>query len=173
MLFILALLCSLFGVPVVFMDLGVHPSSVLIAHSILFLGALAGGLALSCALWMRPPRSLWLYAYTDGVAVGSVDTIEHTIIRWDDVTDLRAVWSTRFNPVSEALEPRLTAYQLSVYDGRSVAIPSTMRNRLDPYPDVGRLIRALVPPSVAQTIPQFPGIDDLLQPHLTQHGPPR
>ena len=105
-LFMLLLVCSIFGVPVVFIEKGVHPSGVIITHSVLFLAFLAGGYVLSCSLWMRPPRYLWLYAFADGLAVGPAQSIDQNIIRWSDVTDIHPVWSNRFNPVSEESEPR-------------------------------------------------------------------
>jgi hypothetical protein len=167
-LFLLFLLFNIFGVPLVFTETGLYPSGVIIAHSVLALVILLGGLVLSGWLWLRPPQYLWLYAFSDGVAMGSPQSIDQNVIRWRDVTDVRPVWENQFNPVSEESEPRLVAYRLTVYDGRTVAIPGTLRNMLDPYAPVGRVIGALVPASVGQTIPRFPVIGEIIQPHLTQ-----
>ena len=116
-----------------------------------------------------PSLSLALRPDSDGLAVGSAQFIEQNVIRWSDVTDIRSIWNNRFDPVSEESEPRLSAYQLSLYDGRTVVIPSTMQNMLDPDAPVGRMISALIPTSVAQTIPRFPVIDEIIQQHVTHH----
>ena len=168
-LFILLILCSIVGVSLVGMALNHHPSGVTIARSILALAVLGGGVVLSGWLWLRPPRYLWLYAFTDGVAVGSPPSLDQHIMRWEHVSDIRTVWTDLFSPVSEETALRCTAYELRLQDGRAVVIPRAFLNMLDPYRSVGPLIRALVPPAVAQTFPSFPVIDEIIMQHLTHH----
>ncbi len=168
-LFILLILCGIVGVPLVGMALNDRPSGGTIARSILFLAVLGGGFVLSSSLWFRPPRYLWLYAFSDGLAVGVLPSIEEHIIRWNHVAEIREVWVDLFSPVSEESVPRCTAYQLRLHDGRAVVIPRTFENMLDPYGSVGRMISALVPTAVAQAMPSFPVIDDIVKQHLTHH----
>jgi hypothetical protein len=168
-LFILLMLCGIFGVPLVGIALNGHPSGATIARSVLFLAVLGGGLVLSGSLWLRPPRYLWLYAFSEGLAVGSAKSIQEHIVRWDHVTEIREVWTNLFSPVSEESVLRCTAYQLRLHDGRAVVVPRTFQNMLDPYRSVGRLISALVPSAVAQAMPSFPVIDDVIKQHLTHH----
>jgi hypothetical protein len=139
---------------------------VIVAQSVLALVILLGGLVLSGWLWLRPPPYLWLYAFAEGVASGTPQSIEQNVIRWADMTDLIPIWDNRFDLVSEESKLQLVAYQLRVYDGRSETIPRALRNMLDPYASVGRMISSIGPSSVTQTIPRFPVIDEIIQPHL-------
>ena len=168
-LFVLLMLCGIFGVPLVGMTLTGHPSGGTIARGILVLALLCGGIMLSGSLWLRPPRCLWLYAFSDGLAVGSVQSIEQHIIRWNQVADVRDVWTKQFSPASEESVLRCTEYKLHLYDGRAVVLPRTFQNMLDPYRSVGRMISVLVPTTVAQAIPSFPAIDDIIKQHLIHH----
>ncbi|HKD75981.1 MAG TPA: hypothetical protein VKB76_10810, partial [Ktedonobacterales bacterium] len=158
MFFIAVLVCAIFGLPGVGMTVRGHPSAQAIAGSIVFLILLFVGFPLSLTLWRRATRYLWLYAFSDGLALGSLQSIERNITRWNQVTEVRNVWTGVYNPVSEDSEPRFTEYKLHLNDGRDVVISRAFQNMLDPYAPVGRMISAMVPTSVGKEIPSFPVI---------------
>jgi hypothetical protein len=69
---------------------------------------------------------------------------------------------------SEETVPVCTAYEVRTGDGREFVISRLLRNMMDPYAPVGRLISALVPASVGEAIPRFPVIDEIIATHAVR-----
>jgi hypothetical protein len=122
-----------------------------------------GAWFLAVTLWAhRKKGRAWLYVFADGFATFADFAPETTSARWDEVADLRQIWEQRFDMDGDETVPVLAAYELRTRDGRQFVISRALRNMMDPYAPVGRLISALVPASVGDVIPRFPTIDEII-----------
>lgn len=163
---ILVTVCGPFGFVSLIQILRQSPTLPNILGGILFLLLLLGGIILAIAIIRRGPHYRWLYIFTDGFALGSHPVSNFVFTRWDSVKEVWNIWTNVFNFVSEDHDPWFVAYKICLTDGREIQIPRSYSNMLDPYPDVGPLIRGFVPQAVATTIPTFPRIDDIIDQFL-------
>jgi hypothetical protein len=72
------------------------------------------------------------------------------------------VWTDVCNISAEESRPALTAYRLRWADGQTQEIPRSFQNVSDPYPDVGPLLKSMLPASVGQAMPAFPTIGEII-----------
>jgi hypothetical protein len=175
-LFMLILLCGISGVGMLGQQLlkslppAEHDLGVAINVG-LFLGLAA---LLIFAVWLarRPPRYGWLYVYTEGFFVAQQKANLPDTVRWEDVDSLYTVWKNNFDPASEDSTPRFIAYRVLLTDQRELTIPFSYRSMLDPYAPLGPLFASILPTPVAETLPQYPSIDQALQEPITQRKLP-
>ena len=124
-----------------------------------FTGAWFGAMLL---LGRRPKRRVWLYTFSEGFCAPDSSAPGPISARWEQVERVREVRTNEFNASSEESEPTLTGYELELGDGRRFLISRSYRNMMDPYAPVGRMVAGLTPPSVAEVIPRFPVIDEII-----------
>jgi len=56
----------------------------------------------------------------------------------------------------------VSGYSLRCTDGQALEIPRSFQNVRDPYGELGRSLRRLLPIAVGDTMPQFPTIDEVV-----------
>jgi hypothetical protein len=121
---------------------------------------LAGGYCLMFFVIIRRGRfTRWLYGYTGGLAEVDPDG-RPRVVRWDEVTDVVDEWTSSGSESQSLWDYQ--GFRLTTADGRTVSIIATYQNALDPYGQVGDMLRALTPAEVGDTIPRFPSIADLI-----------
>jgi hypothetical protein len=120
--------------------------------------------------WREPRRRVWFYAFAQGCALldGPRDPV---FLRWSEVTGVGEVWGSVFDASAEESRPTLAAYRLRCADGRTCEISRSLQNVRDPYPDVGPLLRGLMPAAVGATMPKFPTIDEVIVGFAGKPGP--
>ena len=117
----------------------------------------------------RASRAAWLYAFSGGFMILDGPRSDSIPVPWSQVIEVREVWTSRIFADWEPSRPRLTAYDLHLADGQARFISLTYRNMLDPYPALGREMRALAPADLAATWPKLPLIKEII---LAQAGHP-
>src|SRR6202035_1099960 len=76
-----------------------------------------------------------------------------------------ARWRTR-----RGARPGLTAGRLHGPDGQASEISRSFQNVRDPYREVGRLLRGLMPTAAGQVLPTFPTVDQVIAAYAGQPG---
>jgi hypothetical protein len=92
-------------------------------------------------------------------------------VRWSEVTEVDEVWANVYDASVEESRPTLTAYRLRCADGQTREISRSLQNVRDPYPDVGPLLRGLMPADVGATMPKFPTADEIIAAFAGKPGP--
>ena len=82
--------------------------------------------------------------------------------RWSQVTEVAEVWTDVYDVSAEESGPARTAYRLRWADGQTQEISRSLQNVSDPHPDVGPLLRSMMPASAGRTMPTFPTIDEII-----------
>lgn len=140
-----------------------------IRGTIMLMGLLpfiTGAWFLAVTLWAyRRKGRAWLYVFADGFATFADFAPETKSARWDEVAEVRKLWSESFDMNAEETVPVFTAYAVRTRDGREFVISRLLRNMMDPYAPVGRFLSALVPAAVGDAIPRFPVIDEIIATH--------
>jgi hypothetical protein len=121
--------------------------------------------------WREPKRRVWLYAFTQGCALLDGPRADAVVLRWSEVTEVGEVWTNVYDASAEESRPTLTAYRLRHAGGRTCEISRSLQNVRDPYPDVGPLLRGLMPADVGATMPKFPTIDEVIAAFAGKPGP--
>jgi hypothetical protein len=116
-------------------------------------------------------RPAWLYAFTGGFMVLDGPRSDSIPVRWSEVTEVRAAWTIRTFADWEPSPPVLTALELHLASGQTRSISLTYRNMLDPYPGLGRELRARAPAALAAIWPEFPLIGEIIAAHVHHPGP--
>ena len=117
----------------------------------------------------EPKRITWLYAFPRGFIVFDPHA-DAAPVRWSDVTEVREVWSTVYDPDGESSRA-LTAYELHLADERICEITRSYGNVLDPYRDVGPILAALAPASLGKVLPKLPTVDDVIAGYTPRPAP--
>lgn len=125
------------------------------------------------SLWRgrEPKRTAWFYVFTQGFLLPGDPQAPAVPVRWSQVVEVSDVWTGVYNPASEESRPTLTAYRLRMTDGQVHEISRSFWNVLDPYRQVGQMLRSLVPASVGNAIPAFPTIDEIIAGYARRPGP--
>jgi hypothetical protein len=175
-LFLLILLCGIGGVGQVSIQLlrALPPAQLPIRVAIIIglIAALVALLLFSWWLMRRRPTYAWLYAYAEGLAVPRRRGGLPELIRWEAVESLYNLWQNIFNPVSEESEPRFVGFRVRLTDGRELTFPLSYRNMLDPYASVGPLLTSVLPAPVAETLPSYLTIGQVLEQSIVQRKLP-
>jgi hypothetical protein len=117
----------------------------------------------------RANRAAWLYAFSAAFMVLDGPGSDPIPVAWSQVIEVREVWTRRTFADWEPSRPLLTAYELHLAGGQTRFISLSYRNMLDPYPALGREMRALAPADLAATWPKLPLIKEII---LAQAGRP-
>ena len=125
------------------------------------------------SLWRgrEPKRTVWFYAFAQGFMLLDDAPGPARPVRWNQIVEVNDVWTGVYNAASEESRPTLTAYRLRSADGQVHEISRSFWNVLDPYRQVGQLLRSLVPASVGNAIPKFPTIDEIIARYAKRPGP--
>jgi hypothetical protein len=118
----------------------------------------------------EPKRRIWFLAFTKGCMLLDGPQPGTWPLLWSQVTGVSEVWCDVYDPSSEQTRPRLTAYRVRWADGQVREIPRSLQNVRDPYRQVGQLLRGLSP-ALRQTMPVFPGIDEIIARYAARPGP--
>jgi hypothetical protein len=116
-------------------------------------------------------RAAWLYAFSGGFMVLDGPRSDSIPVPWSQVTGIREVWTRKTFADWEPSRPLLTAYELHLADGQTRFISLSYRNMLDPYPAIGREMRALAPADLAATWPKLPLIREIILAHAGRPDP--
>jgi len=139
------------------------------------LGALpfVAGAWFGLSMWRgrEPRRRAWCYAFAEGFMLLDDPQADAVAVRWSEVTEVGEVWTDVFDVSAEDSRRALTAYRLRCADGQAHEISRSFRNVRDPYPDVGQLLRSMMPASVGTTMPTFPTIDEIVVAFAGRQGP--
>jgi hypothetical protein len=119
----------------------------------------------------RASRPAWLYAFSGGFMILDGPRSDSMPVPWSQVIEVREVWTRRTFADWEPSRPRLTAYELHLADGQARFISLSYRNMLDPYPALGREMRALAPADLAATWPKLPLIKEIILAHAGRPDP--
>jgi hypothetical protein len=124
----------------------------------------AEGIWFGFCLWRfrDPKRAVWLYAFNDGFLLHKHPQADATPVRWNQIAEITQVWTDVYRHAAEDYRPQLTGYELRSADGQAYEFSRSLENVQDPYQQVGQLIRHFMPPSMAETMPSFPTIDELI-----------
>jgi hypothetical protein len=124
------------------------------------------------SLWWgrEPKRTVWLYAFTQGFMLLDDPPAQAGPVRWSQVIEVSDVWTPVFNPASEESRPTLTAYRLRTADGQAHEISRSFWNVLDPYKQVGQMLRGLMPAKLGSTMPKFPTVDEIIAAYARRPG---
>lgn len=125
------------------------------------------------SLWRgrEPRRCVWLYAFTKGFVLLDDPRADAAPLLWSQVTDVSEVWTDVYNVSAEEYRPALTAYRLRWADGQTREISRSFQNVRDPYPDVGPLLRNLMPAAAGRAMPAFPTVDEIITAYGGSPGP--
>jgi hypothetical protein len=125
------------------------------------------------SLWRgrEPKRRVWFYAFAQGCVLLDDPRADAVPLRWSQVTEVGEVWTEGYDVSAEESRPALTAYRLGWADGQTREISRSFQNVRDPYPDVGQLLRGMMPASVGKTMPRFPTIDEIIAAYAGKPGP--
>jgi hypothetical protein len=125
------------------------------------------------SLWRgrKPKRTVWLYAFTQGFWLLDDPPVQARPARWSQVVEVSDVWTDVYNPASEESRPTLTAYRLRTADGQAHEISRSFWNVLDPYKQVGQMLRGLMPAQLGSTMPKFPTIDEIIARYARRPAP--
>jgi hypothetical protein len=111
----------------------------------------------------EPRRHVWLYAFTDGFAL--IDRPQSNVfpVRWSQVREVSLIWAQAYDPgMEDEGRPVLSGYRLRCADGQAIEIPRSFQNVRDPYGEVGRSLRRIMPAAVGDAMPRFPTIDEVI-----------
>jgi hypothetical protein len=125
------------------------------------------------SLWRgrEPKRTVWFYAFTGGFMLVDDPPVQTRPVRWSQVAEVSDVWTGVYNPASEESRPTLTAYRLRMADGQAHEISRSFWNVLDPYRQVGQMLRSMMPAQLGSTMPTFPTIDEIVAKYAKRPGP--
>jgi hypothetical protein len=124
---------------------------------------IGGWFGLSIWRGRKPRRRSWLYAFTDGFVVSDDPRASAFPVRWSQVTDVSVIWTVAYEPGADGEgRPVVSGYSLRCTDGQALEIPRSFQNVRDPYGELGRSLRRLLPIAVGDTMPQFPTIDEVV-----------
>lgn len=144
---------------------------VLLAGLLIFPFAWGIWFGLTVLFLCKRDCDLWFYAFAAGFMFFGADRAAGVPVRWSQVAAIGLVWK----PVYEygEMDPNvvrndLTAYRLSLADGRAYDITSEFRNVRDPYGKVGQMLRTLMPVKAGQVLPKFPTIDEVIATYTSQ-----
>jgi hypothetical protein len=121
--------------------------------------------------WRVPKRRVWFYAFAQGCAFLDGPQADAVFLRWSEVTEVGEVWTSVYDVSAEESRPTLTAYRLRCANGQACEISRSLHNVRDPYPDVGPLLRGLMPAQVGATLPRFPTVDEVIAAFARKPGP--
>lgn len=113
----------------------------------------------------EPKRHIWFYAFDTGFMLFDDPRAEAAGVRWSQVTQISDVWTDVYDVSSEQTRPALTAYQVRCADGQVHDITRAFQNVLDPYRQVGQMLRGLLPDAVGSAIPRFRTIEEIIAMH--------
>jgi hypothetical protein len=120
----------------------------------------------------EPKRRIWFYAFAEGFMLLDNPPPDAAPVRWNQVTEVRQVWTEVYRPGDEdSPTPTLAAYRLRSADGRVHEVTRSFRNVRDPYREMGQLFRTLAPGTVGKTMPRFPTIDEIIAGYAGRPGP--
>jgi hypothetical protein len=119
----------------------------------------------------RARRAAWLYAFSEGFMVLDGPRSDSVPVRWNQVIAIREVWTSKTFADWEPSRPLLTAYELQLAGGQARFISLSYRNMLDPYPAIGREMRAMAPAALAATWPKLPLIREIILTHAGRPDP--
>jgi hypothetical protein len=125
------------------------------------------------SLWRgrEPKRTVWCYVFSQGFMLADDPPAQAWPVRWSQVTEVSDVWTGVYNAASEESRPTLTGYRLRLADGQAVEISRSFWNVLDPYRQVGQLLRSLLPAQAGAVLPKFPTIDEIIAGYAKRPGP--
>jgi hypothetical protein len=123
---------------------------------------IGGWFGLSIWRGRAPKRRIWLYAFTDGFVLSDHPQASAFPVRWSQVTEVSVIWTEAFDPGSEEARPAVSGYRLRCTDGQAIEIPRSFQNVRDPYGELGRSLRRLMPAAIGDNMPQFPTIDEVI-----------
>ena len=124
---------------------------------------IGGWFGLSIWRGRKPRRRSWLYAFTDGFVLSDDPRASAFPVRWSQVTDVSVIWTVAYEPGADGEgRPVVSGYSLRCTDGQALEIPRSFQNVRDPYGELGRSLRRLLPIAVGDTMPQFPTIDEVV-----------
>ena len=116
-------------------------------------------------------RNIWLYAFTDGFVLSDHPQASAFPVRWSQVTDISVIWTEAYDPGAEEGRPVVSGYRLRCGDGQTHEIPRSFQNVRDPYGEFGRSLRRLMPAAIAETMPRFPAIDEVIATYAPRPTP--
>lgn len=131
----------------------------------------AGWFLMSIWRGREPRRSIWLYAFTGGFTLFDRPEAGAVTVWWSQVTEVGMIWTQAYEPGDEGEgTPVLSGYRLLSADGQAYEIPRSFQNVRDPYGDVGRSLRRIMPAAVSAAMPSFPTIDEVLATYAPRPG---
>ena len=139
---------------------------------VLFPFAVGAWFGLSMWLWREPKRQIWLYAFAAGFMLWDGPQPEALPVRWSQVAEVSDVWADVYNISAEDTRPMLVAYRLRCTDGQSYEISRSLRNVLDPHPEVRQLLQRVAAPNADGHMPGLPTIDEIIATYAGRPGPP-
>ena len=165
-------LLPLAAIPVLIAAAAVRVLPGVLPLLVLFPFAEGAWFGLSMWLWRVPKRQIWLYAFAAGFLLWEGPQPEAPPVRWSQVTDVSDVWADAYNISAEDTRPMLVAYRLRCADGQTITISRSLRNVLDPNPEVRQLLQRVAAPSADGRIPGLPTIDEIITRYARRLGPP-
>ena len=120
----------------------------------------------------RAGRAAWFYGFSEAFMVLDGPRSDSVPVRWNQAVAIREVWTRKTFADWEPSRPLLTAYELHLADGPARFISLSYRNMLDPYPAIGREMRALAPAALAATWPKLPLLREIILAYAGSPDPP-
>jgi len=165
-------LLPLAAIPVLIAAAAVRVLPGVLPLLVLFPFAAGGWFGLSMWLWREPKRQIWLYAFAAGFMLWDGPQPDAAPVRWSQVTGVSEVWADVYNISAEDTRPALMAYRLQCADGQAHEISRSLRNVLDPHPEVRQLLQHVAAPSADGRMPGLPTIDEIIAAYAGRPGPP-
>jgi hypothetical protein len=124
---------------------------------------IGGWFGLSIWRGREPRRQIWMYAFTGGFVLSDDPRASAIPVPWSQVTDVSLIWTQAYNPgMEDEGRPLVAGYRLRDADGQAYEITRSFHNVEDPYGEVGRSLRRIMPAAVGAAMPQFPTVDEVI-----------